>query len=647
MNQFDVYGFEHFERVDLPDWVRRRGFPCESLTKQNSLFITDLDVVEDPSRTFFVHLNDLTTNPTIGNPTGVWTFGHLVQNIVNTTQTGVTTKEFLKKWLDLWMTGQTVNGEWVAPREEAFRHIILPWISKAKTLSACTASTITKYNWKCFWDDCTEANLLKFAPFKLTAIVNRLDLRGNNAYKATIHDGGETRFIFTLVNQGFVENHNDPRVDNAGMPPHSFDPPTRLDGMGPVGISEDPGLFADWFGMNLIFEYNNTFTTRCEMKEFAEKWLHLTAYEDFGDAGFLEELEAITETVIESGISTTNCNHSALTTIRTNERILELFDNSGQTINEIHENWRVMDWEMRQFELETNCTSSNAGYLKMTPVTNTPALDRNFATFDPTSTITIGTNGSNFSAMWNWINPRIASIILERHTIPMTYLAAVSRQTAEHVHYYQIPWPSSNIPANFRALRNKYSLNTCQGCHGGETKTFFTHVRPLGYGQSANYWRSAVNDGPDVTEAYADLSSHFELHHDNTWQTHNTGGSVDNYPKPENERYFDNVSAFITGRSYSGEVGNGTYQDDRVDDVTDNALDNTLDGQFWVNDPSNDQYGNSPYPSNSSVKTPYNELQRRKDDLCSLLNSDCNNNRSVVISIADGVSLVPFPIGGH
>ena len=47
---------------------------------------------------------------------------------------------------------------------------------------------------------------------------------------------------------------------------------------------------------------------------------------------------------------------------------------------------------------------------------------------------------------------------------------------------------TSNIPLSFitdDTVRHLFSLNTCSGCHGGETQTGFTQVDPVFFGTQA------------------------------------------------------------------------------------------------------------------------------------------------------------------
>ncbi|MGZ8504290.1 MAG: hypothetical protein ACXWV5_07485, partial [Flavitalea sp.] len=180
---------QQFKEIKLDSAALRRGikFPIDFFTlvadpalKDHSLMITDLNVVEDPLRTF----NPCTK---VGNPTGAWTFGKLVADMANSGTTGVTVQDFVRSWLDNWLNTLTINSDPVAARATIFQTIIVPWIQKSTPGSVPTLA-----NWKTFNLD------MSLAPFKLEAIVNRVDLRGNSGY--TMSNAGEGRFVFGVLN---------------------------------------------------------------------------------------------------------------------------------------------------------------------------------------------------------------------------------------------------------------------------------------------------------------------------------------------------------------------------------------------------------------------------------------------------------------
>lgn len=120
---FDANAFNDGVEVQINP-ILINGVDCSSsILKQNSLFITDLAVVEDAGRTFNV------VNET-GNPFGAWTFGQLMKNIANESYTGISAKALLKKWLERWTDSTTINGQGVSARRDALRHMIGPWCRK-------------------------------------------------------------------------------------------------------------------------------------------------------------------------------------------------------------------------------------------------------------------------------------------------------------------------------------------------------------------------------------------------------------------------------------------------------------------------------------------------------------------------------------
>jgi len=136
-----------------------------TIDPSRELMITDLSVVEDPTRTF----DPCTGN---GNPTGAWTFGKLMTDMANGT---VDPAQMVEDWLNLWSTDQTVNSFTVPNRAAGINSQLL--------------STWPRVNGKL---DLTKS------PMRLLAIVNRIDLRENTIYGGG--SAGEGRFVFGVVN---------------------------------------------------------------------------------------------------------------------------------------------------------------------------------------------------------------------------------------------------------------------------------------------------------------------------------------------------------------------------------------------------------------------------------------------------------------
>lgn len=89
---FDDVAFNNLQETEL-DILAIAPQDCdEELLKQNSLFITDISVIEDGARTY----NPQTSGSGVGTPMGAWTFGYMMQQMANTTQSGVSAKDLIK-----------------------------------------------------------------------------------------------------------------------------------------------------------------------------------------------------------------------------------------------------------------------------------------------------------------------------------------------------------------------------------------------------------------------------------------------------------------------------------------------------------------------------------------------------------------------
>ena len=134
----------------------------------NSLMITNPLVVQDPTRT----INPCTG---VGNPNGVWTFKHLMTEMV--AGTGINPADFAEQWLLLWLSPQTPNAFTAPPRPNMFARVIAPWPRIAGKLD------------------------LDQSPFRLAAIVNRADLGSNPTYGGGGGSAGEGRLVFGVVDR--------------------------------------------------------------------------------------------------------------------------------------------------------------------------------------------------------------------------------------------------------------------------------------------------------------------------------------------------------------------------------------------------------------------------------------------------------------
>lgn len=602
---FNTALFNQHQLVYLDPYYLNGWFCCTScIKKEKSLFITDTTVTQDPARTY----NPVTNT---GTAMGLWTFGNMMKNIGGTS--AANQKAVLLSFVENWMKQDTVNGQVVVPRTDALLYMIRPWLQKAKgtTTDYGNISGSADY-WKTAWNSTATDTLLKYAPFRLMAIVNRLDLRQNTAYSnvnifplAT----GETRFIFTLIIDKTISIYNV---------------------AGDVPVSEDQDFqnpfFADWRGMNVIFEYGNIQTSACAIQAFGQDWVTLSSL-NFGTTAFNDKLDQITRPLINVNGAPSKINGSAINRLRTNERIFFRTNHS-------RESWKASNWQFRQLEL-----NSTTHALKLAPVSLTPRLDANLPwainNWDGC------TNCTDADSLLYWFfgtgNPRIAlSARRGRVSIPATYRAGVAEVDRDFNHYWDLNWENTtytdvvNTGANApeKGVRRAISLNTCQGCHTGETKTIFTHVLPQGYGKTAKYWTTT----PDTFVGPVDM----RFGSNNLGFTNVGGSNMQNYPQLFNNHNIAVVSAFLTGRKYDSL----SYDDDKPTD----SNDNNMNGLFYVNDPSNDAAGAMQFLNIDTNQNGYNDLEMRRQSLCRLIGTSCTKN---VMRLLSNVDHKPAPPGTH
>jgi hypothetical protein len=218
------------------------------------LMITDLSVVNDSRAT---------------GPDGVWSFGGLIKAMAGTIEPG----QFMVDWLKTWEASQTVNGFSVPARPTIRARVIDPW--KAKDGQAGVSDAAWRVN-------------LANAPFRLLAVVNRLDLnRGNGT--TVVDNAGEGRFVFGVT-------------DGTGAP----------------------------LPFTVIFEYELLAKDRETLRGWAQTW-HALGTKAFG-ADYNAALQQITDRFSGKNKAPSKPNGSPLNQIRTNEIAL----NSTWELREFH-----------------------------------------------------------------------------------------------------------------------------------------------------------------------------------------------------------------------------------------------------------------------------------------------------------------------
>jgi hypothetical protein len=384
--------------ITIDPALLKLNFPVDQHLVEHSLMITNLCVVENP---------DYTYNPctNYGNPNGIWTFGELMRQQASTSPSSIAsdaqTVDFILYWLSTWNKDIIVNGELVKAR---------PTWQIVQT-----------------WQQLSDANggggqlLLQNCPFRLMAIVNRVDLRGNGGYQ--LSNAGEARMVFCLLNA------------NCG---------------------------AEKF--TTIFEYGINKEGCEQVQAWAELWANLSGIKHC-DPSYSAALAEITTQFIMCGTNTKNINESSLNQLRSDEIALGF-----------------SPWELREWH--------NTGVMTPVTVKQTPAVIYNAKQNNP-----------DVQLLASWVNANSPSILTNTHIVPDDIMGTPFLGGKSHTEsppqgtpapgFPPIPhhWDGDPNPGPAQIIdndtRHVFSLNTCDGCHGGEAQTGFTHIDPTGFGSVA------------------------------------------------------------------------------------------------------------------------------------------------------------------
>jgi hypothetical protein len=378
-----------------------------AIDPERSLIIRHPSVVEDPTRTF---------NPCtgVGTPLGKWTFGYLMTEMANQPMTGINPSAFTRLWLKNWENNLVINGWGVLARQRVKDIVITPW----EIASGGPGFPLD----------------LRIAPFKLLAIVNRIDLRGNSGY--TTNNAGEARFVFGVIDRR----------------------------RGGCVVSE----------MTVILEYGID-QPDCEaVKNWARQWVNLSSL-PLGSPAYNAALEAITEQFAKAGVAPHKVNGSALNQVRTNE-FLQI---------------PTGPWEMREFRLTMTREDPFPpnGQLIETTVKQTPDEILN-----NTNTLADYINANCGPIL---TNTHIVPLAFPRSPFdppmpnPPGFLGGNS--FAGPPNFWNAPGIVCD-PSPPGDTRFNFSMATCSGCHLDETSTPFYHIRPTPFGTPAIL--SAFLSGP-------------------------------------------------------------------------------------------------------------------------------------------------------
>ncbi|MBV9122581.1 MAG: hypothetical protein JO112_04420 [Planctomycetes bacterium] len=425
------------------DLLTLQGLPGR-VDPMRTLMITDPQVVNDPTRTF-----DPCTGK--GNPTGVWTFGQVMTVLADEPHTKIAPADFVRRWLARWEHDQVINDFVVDKRPQIKDVIIDPW--QQASGGPDKPLDLTK------------------APFRLLAIVNRVDLRDNLLFDIppaaiTINPAG-------LPAQDLNARKVVFRESNSGEARLVF---------GAINLKKpscgQPLLFT------VIFEFGINKKNCAQQQAWATQWYHLQG-NPLGSPAYNTALQKITDQFIKPAPNPQAVpKPNGLNQLRTNEIALN------------------PPWELREFKIAQE--DSDKGHLREVTVKQTPnnAPDGSPEDLNLKAVIAQYVNdGAN--------TPKILE---NTHIVPLDFPANQAflggrALTKNPGFFWDGPAPKgSSIPNN--EARHHFSLNTCNGCHAGETGTVFTMVKPESPpGQPAVL--AGFLTGIDVPDPVTGVNRHF------------------------------------------------------------------------------------------------------------------------------------------
>jgi hypothetical protein len=390
-------------------------------TWQKTQLVHKLDTVEDWTTS---PPGNRTYDPATGQgtPGGAWTFGTLMRKIANTGMTGISEDQFARRWLKQWASTQMVNGDPIPARPNV-ASILNTW----EIASGGPGSLLN----------------MDEAPFRLLAIVNRLDLRGNVTYGGGSSDpcnpacnSGEARFVFCFCGH---------KADPASTRPQFY-------GQGGTAGGTAAGDLKQFL---VIFEYCVPRDGCRELMDWACKWAEL---ECLSGEPYNAALQNITDEFTAANAMPHRPNGSALSQLRTNENLLDPL------------------WELREFRIFS--TDSDAGHLRSVTVKQTPAGSlNNMPQLSDYLTATVPPPpGHTVPLEWAVTpgNPVTSAFLGASAT-----MSPINPTGPGGVAPF---WNTLGGPIVGNPLRHDFALNTCNGCHEHETGARFVHVgcRPNG-----------------------------------------------------------------------------------------------------------------------------------------------------------------------
>lgn len=198
----------------------------------------------------------------------------------------------------------------------------------------------------------------------------------------------------------------------------------------------------------VIFEYGIEKNSCTAVKDWGQQWADLGGMV-LGSPTYNNALENITESFVQANAAPSKPNGSALNQLRTNELALG------------------SPWQLREFAIASS--GWNQHLLTQNTVNQTPANALN------------GTPD-----LRDYVNSPLTEVPLRWPTIADPFKGGSSEAP-----FPSFFWDEPGILP--RQARHEFSLNTCNGCHAGETNTFFTHINPGSIPASLSGFLTGIN----------------------------------------------------------------------------------------------------------------------------------------------------------
>ena len=219
----------------------------------------------------------------------------------------------------------------------------------------------------------------------------------------------------------------------------------------------------------VIFEYSLAATSPREVIDWSQRW-HALGSLPFGEQ-YNRALQEITDDFAGPGLDADVPGGSSLSQLRTNEVAF------GYP-------WELREFHLRDVDPSPVLDSSDTVRLVQAPVAQT---------------VDLGLDGTE--RLSRFVNANSDLVRRGEHVVPLEFegrpFLAGSAFVPSKVFGWTVPTYDCDEP------RHQLSLNTCNGCHGGETGTAFVHVGPRRAGRQASL--SAFLGGVSVRDPVCDV----------------------------------------------------------------------------------------------------------------------------------------------